>query len=97
MTTRKEVSFHATPTDHALIHQIAERASAHGTRDILCVIMDITATHGNGCPLDLKKLLHADSPNFYHDITGIIACLNRSTGKLKDNFLPRCARKETKP
>ena len=53
--------------------------------------MDIEATHSNGCPLDLGKLLSAKDSDFFHDVYGIINCLDRNTGKLKDCFLPRCS------
>lgn len=52
--------------------------------------MDVTAAHIT-CPLDLQKLLDADDLNFFHDICGIRAHLDRTTGELTDCFLPRFA------
>ena len=54
-------------------------------------IMDIAAAHLNGCPLKLDELLHADDFNFLHDVFGIMNNINRQTGKLENNFLPRYA------
>jgi hypothetical protein len=51
--------------------------------------MDLAATDFT-CPLDLEKLLSFDDFSFIHDVTGIMAHLDRSTGNLKDHFLPRC-------
>lgn len=53
--------------------------------------MDITATHLNGCPLQLQKFLDADDFNFAHDLVGIVNHMDRSTGQLIRCFLPRCA------
>lgn len=55
----------------------------------VCIQMDITATHLNGCPLRLSELLYADDFNFLHDITGIFNHLDRSNGQLSNCFLPR--------
>lgn len=52
--------------------------------------MDIIAVHMNGCRLDLQRLLEFDDFNFAHDIYGIRNCIDRSTGKLLSNFIPRC-------
>lgn len=54
--------------------------------------MDIEATHSNGCPLDLQKLLDAPSFDFAHDVFGIREHLDRTTGKLMHCFLPRCSK-----
>jgi hypothetical protein len=56
--------------------------------------MDVTATHCNGTPLDLEKLLAFDEFNVAHDIYGIMDCIDRNTGKLTSGFLPRCAKHE---
>jgi len=54
--------------------------------------MDVSAVHANGNPLRLEDLLHADDFNFAHDMSGICNCLDRNTGKLTRNFLPRFSR-----
>lgn len=51
--------------------------------------MDITAVHANGCPLRLADLLSADDFSFAHDLSGICNCLDRDTGRLTRNFVPR--------
>lgn len=55
--------------------------------------MDITATHLNGCPIDLEQLLTAPDFDFNHDVAGIHHHLDRTTGKLTSCFIPRCAKK----
>lgn len=54
-------------------------------------IMDIQACHGNGCPLDLPILLTMPELDFSHDVLGIRENINRTTGKLDNYFVPRCA------
>lgn len=88
------INFKATKQDKALIVRITNRAIAEC--NLPCgpthIMMDITAVHLNDTKLDLEKLLKADEFNFAHDIYGIYSHLNRKTGKLKNCFLPRCAR-----
>ncbi len=98
------VNFNCSKKDSDLIQKIAERYykenPERGTLedDKISFIMDITATHCNGTPLDLEKLLAADKFNFYHDIQGIQRHLNRDTGKLMNCFHPRTyAPKDPKP
>lgn len=55
------------------------------------VVMTLAACHNHGCPLDLAKLLAFDDFNFDHDIYGIGSHICHETGKLRNNFLPRCA------
>jgi hypothetical protein len=91
------VSFSVSKAEANVIHQIAQRAADACTdtepslADVLSWRMDITATHANGCRLDLSKLLTADDFTFAHDMDGIARHLDRDTGKLGDCFLPRCA------
>ncbi len=88
------ISFDTTREEMVLIGKISKRAvkmsKAFGSRvDKTQFDMDITATHANGCPLRLADLLAADDFNFSHDVFGIYRHLDRTTGKLKDSFLPR--------
>jgi hypothetical protein len=77
-----------------------DRAIAYGdehdvpTDDRMTITMDVIATHANGCPLDLDRLLHADDSNFIHDVFGIRRHINRTNGQLEDCFLPRFALSE---
>lgn len=85
--------------DYALIRQIVKRADAMATGqgitlDRLSLEMDLEALHCGGCPLKLADLLAADNFNFSHDIAGIIACMDRKTGKLTKCFWPRFAEKQ---
>lgn len=91
------VSFKATSEDSALICKIADRADTITalsgiTKDSMSLVMDLTATNANGCPMDFAKLLSAPDLDFVHDIAGINAHIDRNTGELKDYFLPRCAK-----
>ncbi|HDZ40046.1 MAG TPA: hypothetical protein ENH62_17540 [Marinobacter sp.] len=89
------ISFETSSEDAALIEQIAARALEDqvGDTPTLDFMMDITAAHLNGCPLDLVGLLEAPDFDFAHDVFGIQSHLNRSTGKLERCFLPRHATK----
>lgn len=80
-----------TPEDHDLIFKVVQRAKRDfpGTFFSLDLEMDLTATHCNGCPLRLADLLEAPPFDFAHDIFGIRKDLDRTTGKLKNCFLPR--------
>jgi len=53
--------------------------------------IDIMFCHSNGCQLDLEKLLHSDSENFYQDLSGIFENIDRETGQLKNGFRPQCS------
>lgn len=61
--------------------------------DVLTVMMDLTACHANGCPLDLERMQQASADELWHDIHGINRHLDRETGKLLNCFLPRYAKK----
>lgn len=94
---KRRISFKVIPEDSTLIHQITDRAMtktwfSNLYKQGLDLIMDLSATHENGCRLNLQKLLDAPDFDFFHDIRGIHHCLNRETGELADFFLPRCAR-----
>lgn len=90
----KKVSFKVTKDERLLVLQAAKRAqrmmdlNADQTTDIA---MDLCACHANGNPLDFEKLVRFDDFSFAHDIAGIARHINRDTGKLERNFLPRCS------
>lgn len=92
----KVLSFEVSREDARIIREIARRASLlateHGVEYAVAdAEMDLTACHANGMPLDLQKLLTADNGNFGHDVFGIRRHLDRTTGQLKDCFVPRFA------
>lgn len=94
---QKQISFRVTKADAALIavatdraFRMAAEARAPYPSRMDCQ-MDLTATHANGCRLNLPKLLAFDDFNFSHDVFGIRRHLDRTTGKLGGCFLPRCA------
>jgi hypothetical protein len=90
------ISFHVSNEDFRLIDRIVTRAEAIADRigrplNVSQIMMDVTACHANGCPLQLEKLLKADEFTFVHDVFGIERHLDRATGKLTDAFSPRLA------
>jgi len=86
------VEFSATKDDRLKIGKAADRAlSLFPDADHQTFLMDLTAAHANGNPLDLDKLLGFDDFNFTHDICGINRHIDRATGKLMDRFSPRCS------
>ena len=87
------VKFTETKSELCLMESIASRALRMGfKRDRTDLIMDLAATHCNGCRLDLIKFVNFTDFNFAHDVSGIIRHLNRATGKLENCFFPRCAK-----
>lgn len=95
------IKFNTTLEDSLFVDKIADRAGALlSNQDMspsvyprLDMLVDLTACNANGCPLDFQKLLDFPDFDFIHDIFGIRNNLNRSTGKLEDCFVPRCARR----
>jgi hypothetical protein len=90
------ISFKTTKEEFDVIAQIADRAievaRAAGIQYAKqTALMDLTATHMNGCPLRLAELLNAPMFDFSHDVFGIRRHLNRETGKLENCFVPRFA------
>ena len=86
------ISFSVTKQDAEIIGQIAKRLGQLIPKAIqMDTVMDLTATHVNGCPLNLAALLVADDETFLHDCGGIRINLNRTTGQLDLGFQPRMA------
>lgn len=54
-------------------------------------MMDLSACHANGMPLDLKALLEFPAFDFSYDVMGIRQHINRTTGEIEGFFVPRCA------
>ncbi len=85
-------SFKVTKEENATIAKIVHRARRDEmVSDPMDMMMDLAATHANGCPLDFEKLLAFDHFDFTHDIAGIRRHIDRRTGKLLNCFVPRCA------
>lgn len=86
------INWGISKTDHAVIMEIVERVFREDPKypdDQRTLIMDLTACHLNGCPLDLTALLGAEGSDLFHDVYGIRRHIDRSTGKLKYCFDPR--------
>jgi hypothetical protein len=86
-----------TKEETELISKIADRALLVALQrpklfSKVEMVMDLTACHLNGTPLDLQGLLDASAFDFVHDVFGIRRHLDRETGKLQCNFVPRYAR-----
>ena len=91
------VNFDATKEDAKLIRDVARRVfdmNPDTDYNYLDLVMDLEAVHSNGCPLDFQKLLDFPDFDFEHDIYGIQRHIDRTTGKLTDFFVPRCAKPE---
>ena len=56
------------------------------------VIMNITACHCNGTPLDLPRMLEADFQSLAQDLNGIDLNVSRVTGRLMNGFFPKYAK-----
>lgn len=96
------IQFDATKEDAEKIAKIINRACdlhkaymGQPIGDKLSLDMDITATHLNGCPLDLDKLFAFPDADFSHDVFGIKRHIDRATGTLGDHFEPRCSKPQT--
>ena len=84
------MNFNATLQEINLIAKVCERARFSGMqRDTLA--MDLEACHSNGCPLDFEVLLNFNAFDFWHDLHGIWGAIDRTTGKLGNQFIPRSA------
>jgi hypothetical protein len=94
------ISWNVSREDNETITLIAQRAigilkqiEPKPRVKVAELMMDITAAHVNGCPLDLPAILAADKFTFTHDVFGIHSHINRDTGKLEDCFVPRLAQR----
>lgn len=54
--------------------------------------LDLLAAHAQ-VPMDFQVLAEFPDSDFNHDILGIHKHIDRETGKLRDCFVPRCAKK----
>jgi len=79
----------------ALQSQIAKRLCKM-VKGLKVIDVMITLDKLTGVELDLHGLLFSSDFDFMHDMSGIFNFMDRETGKLKNCFLPRYARK-TKP
>lgn len=91
------INWKASTEERQLITRIAGRADSLAKKrslasfDAVCCRMDITACHLNDCRLDLGKLYAMDDASFAHDVFGIMQHIDRETGGIRGNFVPRCA------
>lgn len=93
------LNWDASPGDLDLIEKIADRAAKCSFYDELNVqkrhiVMDLMATHCNGCKLNLAAMLDGGLLDFAHDLMGILRHLDRDTGGLQDCFVPRFAMRQ---
>jgi len=61
--------------------------------DFMKLEMDLQAAH-LAVGLDLDQLYYGDNGDFNHDVAGIVANIDRTTGEMRNSFLPRCATKQ---
>lgn len=82
----------ASRDDVLTINRIAKRALAIDHRlDLLQLQMDLEGCHVSGCQLDLTRMESGANADLMHDVYGIRRHIDRDTGELCDNFLPRFA------
>lgn len=88
------LNWEGSPEDYKLVIQIAvrgcEAARAQGVTHLTeeATARDIMCAHLNGCPLKLMQFLMADATDFRHDFVGIGVHLDRTSGKLLNDFKP---------
>ena len=93
---RNSISFSVTDEERIKVTNIVNRARTRFPElDEISLQMDIVATHANGCPLDLDRLLKSDDFNFYHDVLGIYHNIDCMTGRLVNLFRPRFSRRSS--
>lgn len=88
------VSFAVSSIDKYLIGKVMDRVRKIDTdrkMELLELEMSLTACHANGCPLNLKELIRADDFTVLHDVLGIDKHIDKSTGELRNCFMPRCS------
>lgn len=94
MTIVKDIPWRKIDKAESLaIGQVLERAIKEGLikeKDRADLGMDIGAAHLD-CPINFGKLLKVRPFDFIHDVGGIQKNINRATGRLDNNFVPRCA------
>lgn len=98
-TATTRIRFGVARVDAARVDAVVRRATTlydrYGVQcDPRALAMDLLATHANGCALDFARLLECPDFDFTHDVGGIMRHIDRTTGELRDGFLPRCARPE---
>lgn len=88
------LNYDCSSKDMQMILAIADRcvaeARANGVDHIKkeMVAQDIATVHCNGTPLNLLQILLVDSTDFRHDVVGIGVHLDRTSGKLLNDFKP---------
>jgi len=84
-----------TKEDFSFVEKIVQRAIREGwitPSQRPTLLMDIVATHCNGCPLMLGWMVEAKDYELGHDLYGINSTINRRTGQLEGAFVPRFAK-----
>jgi hypothetical protein len=88
-----EIMNKLTRDDFDKLFLIANRTKMYG-QGRMTLLMDLECVHAS-IGLRLDDMLASDDSNFWHDIYGISANINRRTGKLENCFLPRFAKSNT--
>jgi hypothetical protein len=87
-----------TDQEAAEVAKIIKRAAkmereAGGRLNRQSLEMDLAAAHAT-MGLDLHRLAAFPDFDFAHDVYGIMRHMDRSTGRIRDHFIPRCASKK---
>ena len=87
----------STKEEHELYGKIARKVGLALGAPInhLTTIMDLELCHKVACPLRLSELWScANDGDLLHDVSGIHQYLDRDTGELTNNFVPRYSQPE---
>lgn len=95
-----ELRWDFTPQERHLAAQCAQRLldiakqvgavdPQFGRVDVFAVTMDLLCVHCNCVRLNLLQLLMCSGDDFTHDVLGIGMFIDRTTGKLREGFMPR--------
>jgi hypothetical protein len=93
--TREEVTKIARVVVRANLMGLVSNKEENRMDNVINSLMDMEAVHCNGCPIDFDRMADAPDLDFAHDFSSIRANLDRETGKLRNNFVPRFAKSNT--
>lgn len=74
-----------------VLDRFEAKISHHDRKETL---FDLMNCQSGKCLLDLDELLAFDDMDFFHDLNGIKIYIDRRTGFMGGDFVPRCAKDE---
>lgn len=96
------VDFTVSLAERAQIEKIVDRVTDlihrnNGRINREDLVMDLCATHANGCPLDFEWMLGLGGMDLMADVLGIFRNIDRTTGRLMGDWIPMSAVAVRKP